>query len=86
MAHDPLCPWHGSTEFDDIFDCDNCTLIKAARNDQTSKCVDLLEKYAEDNHQHKSVYGLCAPYQGDRCDITAALRAGVRRLKKLHEP
>jgi len=86
VIHDPLCQWDGSTEFDDVFDCNECMLIRAARNDQTSRCVDLLETYAEENHQHRSVHGLCAPYQGDRCDITAALRTGTRKLKTLYEP
>jgi len=34
MTHDPLCRWHGSTEFDTVVSCDECELIAKVREDE----------------------------------------------------
>ena len=43
MTHDPLCPWHGSTEFDLVISCDDCDLIAKVREDMLAKCLDAVE-------------------------------------------
>lgn len=47
----------------------------AARLEQELAHVgDRIREYADATHYHVSWQGLCAPADGDRCDITAALR------------
>lgn len=81
--HDPLCvvsqgsccPWMGDCTCQCL-----CDFINEIRKDQRRKDAEYLAEYTEENHHH--VGGLlCSPQNGDRCDITAALRVVVMHLK-----
>lgn len=69
------CPWMG----DCVCQC-LCEFINEIRKDQQRKDADYLAEYTEDNHEHVGGQ-LCSPHNGDRCDITAALRVVVQHLR-----
>ena len=48
MTHDPLCRWHGSTEFDTIDGCDECDLIANVRKETLAAAVQRVEALAWD--------------------------------------
>lgn len=45
-------------------------------------CIDNLTTYIDETHQHVGDL-TCQPFQGDRCDMTAAVRVAVNRLKAM---
>lgn len=45
---------------------------------RAQRIADAIEAYADANHRCVSPYGYCAPAQGDRCDITAAIHHTAR--------
>jgi hypothetical protein len=53
-SHDPLCPWNGSTEWDQLIACDDCNLIAKVRQDQTQ-------------HNIKQVQRMCAHTKYEGC-------------------
>lgn len=43
--------------------------------------ADEIREYAAKTHEHVGLGGLCKPWNGDRCDITAALMAVAARVE-----
>ena len=57
-------------------------LMDETRERAIKDCIGKLTTYIDETHQHVGDV-TCLPFQGDRCDITAALRVAVNRLKAM---
>ena len=100
MSHDPLCPAPACAMTGRFRllceDCDLaheecrcvCGLLARARAEERGRALDAARAavlaYADDTHQHVGMLK-CWPENGDRCDITAALRVAAQRIDALRE-
>lgn len=63
-------------------DYDYRTLMEETRRKAINDCINNLTTYIDEFHKHVGDYS-CQPTAGDTCDMTAAVRVAVNRLKAM---
>jgi hypothetical protein len=61
-----------------------CKALRACEQRVLDAAREAVLAYADDTHQHVGMLK-CWPENGDRCDITAALRVAAQRIDDLRE-
>lgn len=61
-----------------------CDRLRACEERVLDAAREAVLAYADDTHQHVGMLK-CWPENGDRCDITAALRVAAQRIDALRE-
>lgn len=79
--HDELCTFDEEDQAETPVDeCWVCELIARVRKDECKSIASVLSEYIDSLYKHVGDL-TCQPFAGDTCDMAAAVRVAVNKVK-----